>query len=130
MTATFNQAVQASTISFMLTTSSGGSVAGTASYNSSTNTATFTPGSGGPGVLDDLYGDGQRRREQQWRRHVIALYWSFTTAASSTLQTGLVAEWQFNEGSGTTTADNTGDGHTGTLSAASPGPPAWSAPMP
>ena len=28
---------------------------------------------------------------------------------------GLVAEWQFNEGSGTSTADNTGDGHNGML---------------
>jgi methionine-rich copper-binding protein CopC len=42
-TATFSEAVQASTISFTLTNSSGGSVAGSVSYNSSANTTTFTP---------------------------------------------------------------------------------------
>jgi methionine-rich copper-binding protein CopC len=40
---TFNQAVQASTVVFTLKTSSGTAVAGTVSYNSTTNTATFTP---------------------------------------------------------------------------------------
>ena len=42
-TATFNEAVQASTISFTLTNSAGSSVAATVAYNSSTNTATLTP---------------------------------------------------------------------------------------
>ena len=41
--------------------------------------------------------------------------WSFTTAGVPSIQNGLVAEWNFNEGSGTTTADDTGNGHTGTL---------------
>ena len=45
LTATFNEAVQPSTISFSLVNSSGSSVPGSVSYNSSTNTATFTPGS-------------------------------------------------------------------------------------
>jgi hypothetical protein len=40
---TFNEAVQASSIGFTLTDPSGNSVPGTLSYNSSTNTATFTP---------------------------------------------------------------------------------------
>src|SRR5208282_1192854 len=43
VSATFTQAVQASTIGFTLTTSSGTAVAATAAYNSSTNTATLTP---------------------------------------------------------------------------------------
>ena len=46
VTATFNEAVQASTITttnFVLKSSSGTKVTGTASYNSSTNTATLTP---------------------------------------------------------------------------------------
>ena len=42
-TATFNEAVQSSTISFTLTNPSGSSVAGSVSYNSTTNTTTFTP---------------------------------------------------------------------------------------
>ena len=41
--ATFNEAVQSSTISFTLKNSSGGSVAATVSYNSSTDTASLTP---------------------------------------------------------------------------------------
>ena len=41
--ATFNEAVQASTITFTLTPSGGTAVAGTVSYNSTANTATFTP---------------------------------------------------------------------------------------
>jgi methionine-rich copper-binding protein CopC len=43
LTATFNEAVQSSTISFTLQNSSGSSVAGSVSYNSTTNVATFTP---------------------------------------------------------------------------------------
>ena len=43
VTATFNEVVQASTISLTLKNSSGSSVAGSVSYNSSTNTATLTP---------------------------------------------------------------------------------------
>ena len=45
LTATFNVAVQAGTIGFTLTNSSGGSVAASLSYNSSTETATLTPSS-------------------------------------------------------------------------------------
>ena len=44
-TATFNQAVVASTIDFTLKNSSGGSVGATVSYNSTTDTATLTPSS-------------------------------------------------------------------------------------
>ena len=42
-TATFNEAVQSSTISFTLKNSSGSSVAGSVSYNSTTYVTTFTP---------------------------------------------------------------------------------------
>jgi len=45
LTATFNEAVQSSTISFTLTNSAGTSVPATVSYNSSTDTATLTPSS-------------------------------------------------------------------------------------
>jgi PKD repeat protein len=43
ISAALNEAVQASTIQFALTSSSGASVAATVAYNSSTNTATLTP---------------------------------------------------------------------------------------
>jgi methionine-rich copper-binding protein CopC len=43
VTATFNEAVQSGTIGFTLATSAGAKVTGTLSYNSSTDTATFTP---------------------------------------------------------------------------------------
>jgi hypothetical protein len=42
-TATFNEAVQASTINFTLTPQGGGPVAATVTYNSSNYTATLTP---------------------------------------------------------------------------------------
>ena len=45
MTATFNEAVQSSTISFTLTPSGGSPVAATLTYNSSNYTATLTPSS-------------------------------------------------------------------------------------
>ena len=68
VTATFNEAVQASTINFTLSDSSGNVLPATISYNSATYTATLTP-SHALGLLDDLHGDGQRRREQLRRRH-------------------------------------------------------------
>ncbi len=43
LTATFNEAVQASTIAFTLTNSAGSAIAGSLAYNSTTNTETFTP---------------------------------------------------------------------------------------
>ena len=61
-TATFNEAVQASTISFTLKSSSGSSVAGSVSCNSTTNVTTFTPTSALAST--HLHGHRQRRREQ------------------------------------------------------------------
>jgi methionine-rich copper-binding protein CopC len=43
VTATFSKSVQPATISFVLKDSTGAAVAGSVAYNSSTNTATFTP---------------------------------------------------------------------------------------
>ena len=43
LTATFNEDVQANTVSFTLASSSGTSVTGSVSYNSATDAATFTP---------------------------------------------------------------------------------------
>jgi len=46
VTATFSKPVEPNTISFTVKDSAGSAVAGTVSYNSSTNTATFTPSAG------------------------------------------------------------------------------------
>ncbi len=83
VTATFNEAVQSSTISFTLTNSLGGSVAGTVSYSSTNNTATFTPSSAfayntkytaAVSGAKDSAGDPMSG----------PLSWSFTTASAST----------------------------------------------
>ena len=47
--------------------------------------------------------------------------------ASGDITSNLVAEWKFDEGSGTSTADATGNGHTGTLTNAGGGLPTWTA---
>ena len=67
-TATFNEAVQSSTISFTLTTSSGTSVPAALSYNSSNDTVTLTPSSC-PGLRNDLHGNRQRGRGHRRRPH-------------------------------------------------------------
>jgi methionine-rich copper-binding protein CopC len=43
VSATFNEAIQIATLSFVLNDSNGNSITGTVTYNSSTDTATFTP---------------------------------------------------------------------------------------
>ena len=68
VTATFNESVQASTIGFTLTNSSGGTVAATVTYNSATDTATLTP-SRVPGLRHDLHGDRQWGRGYRGRCH-------------------------------------------------------------
>ncbi len=113
VSASFNEAVQAGAISFTLTGSTGTSVAGALAYSSKTNTETFTPTSAlAPGTYTATISGATDTAGDPMSGPVT---WSFSTVGAITLQTGLVAEWQFNEGSGTTTADSTGDGHTGTL---------------
>jgi hypothetical protein len=116
VTATFSEPVQAGTINFTLTGSGGSSIAAAVSYNPATQTATLTPSS--PLTASTTYTATVSGAQDLAGDPMTApVTWSFTTAtAASTLQNGLVAEWSFNEGSGTTTADVTGNGHTGTLS--------------
>ena len=113
ISATFNEGVQSTTIAVTLKSSAGTAVAGSLAYNNTTNTETFTPTAAlayattytvTVSGAKDTAGDAMSG----------PVSWSFTTAASAP-SSGLVAEWQFNEGSGTTTADNTGDGNTGGL---------------
>ena len=87
VTATFNEAVQSSTIGFNLNSSSGSTVAATVTYNSSTNTATLTPTAAlansttytatVSGALDTA-GDSMSG----------PVSWSFTTAAPAVVATG------------------------------------------
>jgi hypothetical protein len=115
VTAAFGAPVQASSISFTLMGPGGKPVAASVSYNPTTFVATLTPTAplsasaaytAAVSGVQDVEGDTM----------AASASWSFTTAASPQLSQGLAAEWKFNEGSGTTTADNTGNGHNGTLS--------------
>jgi methionine-rich copper-binding protein CopC len=112
-TVTFNEAVQAGSIVFTLTPSGGTAVSGTVSYSSATNTTMFTPSAqlandttftASVSGVKDTAGDSMSG----------AYTWSFITDAPATTP-GLVAEWQFNEGSGASTADGTGNGNVGTF---------------
>ena len=114
VTAAFSEPVQSSTISFTLTPGAGKPIPATVTYNLTTFVATLTPSSllsasttytASVSGAQDLAGDPM----------TAPVAWSFTTSAAPAIQNGLVAEWNFNEGSGTTTADDTRNGHTGTL---------------
>ncbi len=113
VTATFSEPVQAGTIIFTLTPSGGSPVAATVTYSPATFKATLTPSS--PLSASTTYKASVSGADVEGDS-MVASSWSFTTGSASSLQNGLVAEWQFNEGKGTTTADDTGNGHNGTLS--------------
>ena len=78
VSATFNEAVQASTIGFTLKTSSGTAVAATVAYNSSTDTATLTPSAAlayGTTYTANVSG----AKNSAGGRHEPPVSWSFTT---------------------------------------------------
>ena len=80
-TATFNEAVQSSTISFTLQNSSGSTVAGSVSYNSTTNVTTFTPTSAL--ASNTTYKATVSRAQSTSGVSMTAPFsWSFTTAAA------------------------------------------------
>ena len=113
-TATFNEAVQASTISFTLKSSSGSSVVGSVSCNSTTNVITFTPTSAL--ASNTTYTATVSGAQSTSGVAMTAPFsWSFTTTVSAPL-TGLVAAYSFNEGSGSTVYDSSGNGNNGTIS--------------
>ncbi len=117
--ATFDEPMLPSSVSFTLKTSSGGAIAATVSYNASNNVATLIPTT--PLAYSTSYtasvSSGQNSGGVAMSYPVS---WSFTTPS---LASGLIAAWEFNEGTGTTAHDVTGDGNNGTLGAAV----AWSA---
>ena len=114
VTATFNEAVQASSITtttFTLKNSSGTAVAGTVAYNSSTNTATLTPSAAlaygttytaTVSGAEDTAGDPMAR----------SVTWSFTTATSnsSTLTVSAGSNLTTNAGSTVTFAGSVSGG--------------------
>lgn len=122
---TFSEPMNVSTVNtstFVLRDSHGNLVTSTVSYDGTTNIATLQPGaalaasspytvtvkSGSTGVKD-VAGNAL----------VSDYVWSFTTAAvSQSILNGLVAAYSFNEGSGTTVADSSGQNNNGTVTSA------------
>jgi methionine-rich copper-binding protein CopC len=83
-TATFNQAMQAGTISFALKNSSGSSVAGSVSYNSTTYVTTFTPTPASALASNTTYTATISGAQSMSGVSMTAPFsWSFTTAAAS-----------------------------------------------
>ena len=89
-TATFNQAVTASSVTFTLKDAAGTTIPGTSSYTAATNTSTFTP-TAAPGLQHHLH--GHRHRGHQHHRpnhgrtlHLDLHHHSGTTAANSHLK--------------------------------------------
>jgi hypothetical protein len=82
ISATFSKPVQSNTISFVLKNSSGNTVPGTASYNSSTNVATFTPSSALSGTT--TYTATVSGAQDSSGQTMAPVSWSFTTATPDT----------------------------------------------
>jgi methionine-rich copper-binding protein CopC len=80
VTATFNEAVQSSTIGFTLRSSSGTTVAATLAYNSSTNTATWTP-SAALAYSTTYTATVSGAKDTAGDPMTAPVSWSFTTAA-------------------------------------------------
>jgi hypothetical protein len=109
--ATFNESVIASTISFTLKNASGTTVASSVSYNDATHVATLTPSTSLAGLT--TYTATVSGATDANGKVMTPVSWSFTTAA--VVSTTPIAAYAFNEGSGTTVTDLSGNGHTGTI---------------
>ena len=86
VTATFNEAVQSSTIGFTLTSSTGSVVAGTVAYNSTNNTVTLTP-SAALAYATTYTAAVSGAKDTAGDPMTSPFSWSFTTTAS-TVTTG------------------------------------------
>jgi methionine-rich copper-binding protein CopC len=82
ITANFSKPVQASTISFTLKDSSNNTVAGSVSYNTTTNTATFTPSAALLGLT--TYTATVSGAQDTSGNTMTPVTWSFTTATPDT----------------------------------------------
>jgi len=79
---TFNEAVQSNSIAFSLTDSSGHPVPGSVSYNSSTNTATFTPSSALSNAMT-YTGSVTAATDANGNQMAAPFTWSFVTAQAT-----------------------------------------------
>lgn len=131
VTATFNEDMDTSTINgttVFLRTASGGAVAATVTYSSSTRTATLTPSAAlaaSTSYTATVKGGGAdpRAKDLQGTAMSADYSWSFSTQGTTPPPTppptgGLVAAWAFNEGTGTSAADASGNGNTGAITGA------------
>ena len=115
VSATFNESVQSSTVNttnFTLKDAAGNLVSAAVTYTDSTHTATLTPNA----VLADAttYTATISGVQDLAGNTMSPVSWSFTTVSAPTTQ-GLVAAYAFSEGTGTTVADASGNGNTGTI---------------
>jgi hypothetical protein len=117
VTATFNESVVMAAGNFTLA-GPFGAVAGAVSYTDATHTATLTPSAPlAPGTTYTATVSGVK--DAAGNTMSAPYTWSFTTAAgSSPPPPGLVAAYNFDEGSGTTVIDDSGNGNNGTISKA------------
>jgi len=114
--AAINESVLGSSINtsdFVLKNSKGNTVSASVSYNDSTHTATLTPSAS---LAASTTYTATISGVKDAAGNVIAspMSWNFTTAGSQPKQ--LVAAYSFNEGTGTTVFDSSGNGNNGTIS--------------
>ncbi len=126
VTATFNKDMDPATITgttFFLRAGTS-NVAATVSYSSSNRTATLTPSSSlaaGTSYTATVKGGttDPRVKDLQGTAMAADYSWTFSTATSTPPPSGgLVGAWGFNEGSGTTVADASGNGNGGAITGA------------
>ena len=126
VTATFSEALDPATVTgqtFELRDGTNTVVAASVSYAAATQTATLTPSA--PLATLSTYtatlkGGATDPRVKDVAGNALAgdVSWSFTTASSGGGAPGLVAGYHFDEGSGSTVADSSGNDNTGTISGA------------
>jgi hypothetical protein len=111
--AVFNKSVVASSISFGLKDAAGTTVTATLAYDNTTFTATLTPAAA-LAASTTYTATVSGAKDASGNVMTSPVSWSFTTAAAT--PAGLIAAYSFSEGTGTTVADLSGKGHTGTIS--------------
>ncbi len=113
VTATFSEAVQASTISFTLKNAANVAIAGAVSYDATSRTVTLNPTANL--ANSTTYTATLSGAKDTAGNTMTALSWSFTTAA---VVTDLVMALGFDEGAGSGASDSSAFGNTGAISGA------------
>ena len=117
VTGTFSEAVQSGTIGFVLKDGSGTTIPSTTSYNATNWVATLTPTMAL--AYSTTYTATLSGATDASGNVMKATSWSFTTTAAAPTQSGgsssgLVAAFSFDEGTGSTVSDVSGNGNNGT----------------